>query len=172
MSSPSPKLAGFERNVLLIDAVEARQLARAAALRHAGATVQSVSTGEAARALWKPGSYQLVMIELEGAGPDARQFYDYARAMSERQAFAFYIDRPPYLSDAPGEPPRVARKRPASGSRRPQWRISLSEASEQIALAHASARRQPGGPQASASRPTFAEAVRAAEDEAAGKASQ
>ena len=47
-----------------------------------GATVQCASTGDAARSTWKPGSHQLVMIDLNGAGADFSDFYQYARSAS------------------------------------------------------------------------------------------
>jgi CheY-like chemotaxis protein len=167
--------AAFERNVLLIDSVESRQLARAAAMRQAGATVQCVSTGDAARAVWKPGSHQLVLIELAGAGPDAREFYDYARALNARQAFAFYTDEPPYLSATPGgRAARTARPHPTtakpSGAARLGARISFAEASQKMAVARAArpAESAAASP-SSASRPSFSDAVKAAEDEAAAR---
>jgi hypothetical protein len=153
--------SNFERNVLLLDVREARQLARAAAMRQAGATVQCVTTGDAARAVWKPGSHQLVIIELDGAGADARQFYDYARALSPGQAFAFYIDEPPYLSPTPqggGGVGTTARRAAQPKSRA----TSLGQATNRIAFMHASARRAESHAQA-ASRPSFSDAVKAAE---------
>ncbi|HTK95496.1 MAG TPA: hypothetical protein VL382_07630 [Terriglobales bacterium] len=152
--------APFERNVLLLDATEARQLARAAAMRIAGATVQCVSTVEAARAAWKPGSHQLVMIDLEGKGAAFREFYDYARTLSAKQAFAFYVPYPPYLSSTPngngqGAPRAVEREKPMSVA---VTRISASRAASR-------ARRETAESRSS----SFSEAVKAAEREAENK---
>jgi hypothetical protein len=96
---PSP----FERNILLLDVTETRSLARATALRTLGATVQCAFTVEAARSAWKPGSHQLVMIDLSDGGVVFQQFYQDAQAASAKQAFAFYTSEPPYLSSTPVE---------------------------------------------------------------------
>jgi len=175
MVSPASRTAAlasaFERNVLLIDGVETRQLARAAAMRQAGATVQCVASGEAARAVWKPGSHQLILIELDGAGPDAREFYDYARALNARQAFAFYTNEPPYLRDVPGKERQRASARAEKRGAKQGTRMSFAEASEQMAAARASGRMRREAVEAPApsARPSFAEAVKAAE--AAAKSS-
>ena len=159
--------SAFERNVLLLDVREARQLARAAAMRNAGATVQCVTNGDAARAVWKPGSHQLVIIEFEGAGADARGFYDYARALSPAQAFAFYIKEPPYLSPTPesGTVAFLRGKRSRGAVSAKPMSTSLSQATQRIAFVHASARRSATEAQAS-SRPSFSDAVKAAEQAA------
>jgi hypothetical protein len=106
--------APFERNILLLDSSEARQFARAAAMRAAGASVQCVSSVSNAQAVWKPGSYQLVMIDLGGKGAAFREFYEYARGLSPKQAFAFYVPYPPYLSQTPDGGPQLARARHAA----------------------------------------------------------
>lgn len=156
--------SGFERNVLLLDAAEARQLARAAAMRTAGATVQCAATVEDARALWKPGSYQLVLIELQDGGSGFRQFYEYARAQSADQAFGFYTSEPPYLSPDPdGRPAKPARARkPAGSDSRSSFSSSLSEATQQITAARAADRARRGTAEPSLPG-SFAAAVRAAE---------
>ena len=154
--------AAFERNVLLLDGRESRQLARAAAMRNAGATVQCVTNGDAARAVWKPGSHQLVLIELKDAGADARQFYEYARALSPAQAFAFYTSEPPYLSPTPEGARSSARIEPRSQRGAKPMSTSLGQATQRIAFVHASARRAAAEPPASA-RSSFSEAVKAAE---------
>jgi len=161
--------SSFVSNVLLLDAAEPRQQARAAAMRSAGATVQCAATVEAARALWKPGSHQLVLIELEAAGAAFREFYDYARTACARQAFAFYTAEPPYLATAPDARARK-RGRGQAGQERGagESRPSLGQASQRIARARASSRARQA-PAPSAGRPSFAEAVRAAEEAVAEK---
>jgi hypothetical protein len=159
--TPAALASAFERNVLLIDAVEARQLARAAAMRQAGATVQCVASGASARAVWKPGSHQLVIIELDGAGADARQFYDYARSLCSRQAFAFYIDEPPYLSSTPDGGAKVAQDDAAAARPgRARRKLSFAEARQQMTTARTTGRPRRSGTPA---RPSFADAVKAAE---------
>lgn len=162
--------SNFESNILLLDAAEPRQLARAAALRSAGATVQCARTAEAARLLWKPGSHQLVIIELDDAGADFRQFYDYARAACASQAFAFYIAEPPYLASTPDAQPGKRRAvREFAPARGGAQRRALERAGSQIATARAVHRARRDAAADTIARPSFAEAIKAAEQSAREK---
>ena len=169
-SSPRRELpalpSNFERNVLLLDAAEARQLARAAAMRSVGATVQCATSAEAARKAWKPGAYQLVLIEFQGGGPEFRQFYDYARNLSATQAFGFYVEGPPYLAASPQpQAGRSGRRESRPAANPAAQSTSLAAATEQIAAKRALDRTRR---EASPSVPgSFAAAVRAAEQAAA-----
>ena len=51
-----------------------------------------------ARLLWKPGSHELVLIEMRGAASNSREFYTYAHAASDGQKFGFFIPQAPYLT--------------------------------------------------------------------------
>lgn len=161
--------SNFERNVLLLDAAESRQFARAAAMRSVGATVQCASTAEAARLAWKPGAYQLVLIEFQGGGPEFRQFYDYARGASATQAFGFYVEGPPFLAASPERLSRTQRQeRRPSANGVLSTSTSLAAATEQIAAARVLSRnRRSVTPTAAGS---FAEAVRAVEQAVARRA--
>lgn len=85
------------RNVLVLDTDPSRLQARGLAIRQRGANVTCTSTALRARALWKPGSHDLVLIEFGGAGPDFEEFYRYARGRHATQIFGFYTSEPPYL---------------------------------------------------------------------------
>lgn len=97
----APPVKPAKKSVLLIDAEPERQLTRATAMRERGVIVDAVHSGGEARALWKPHSYQLVMIELAGAAPDADEFYRYVLDREPNQRFAFYSNIPPYLTSTP-----------------------------------------------------------------------
>jgi hypothetical protein len=177
----APRLpeSAFERNVLLLDATEERLFARAAAMRALGATVQCASTADAARSTWKPGSHQLVMIDLNGAGTDFNDFYQYARTTSTKQAFAFYIAEPPYLSSTPdGAGVRPARRRnadaaqPGNGALALDGDHSVAEAARRIASVRLLVQppAETAEPSAAATRSlSFSAAVKAAERLAGGK---
>jgi len=167
---PSP----FERNILLLDVTETRSLARATALRTLGATVQCAFTVEAARSAWKPGSHQLVMIDLSDGGAVFQQFYQDAQAASAKQAFAFYTSEPPYLSPTPVDPATVIttpRRRAAAA--KPGARVDNGGRSQMAAATGRIAELRPrerGERSTKAGRSlSFGDAVKAAENSANGK---
>lgn len=86
--------------ILLLDGNEANRTARANALRARGAIVDAVGSASDARSLWKPASHDIVLIDFSSAGPEFREFYEYAHAARLKQKFAFYIARPPYLTSS------------------------------------------------------------------------
>ncbi|MDP9267826.1 MAG: hypothetical protein M3P27_05810 [Acidobacteriota bacterium] len=168
--------SAFERNVLLLDVTETRSLARATALRTLGATVQCAFTVEAARLAWKPGSHQLVMIDLSDGGAVFQQFYQDAQAASAKQAFAFYTSEPPYLSSTPVEAAATSatsprRKAPAKPGARVDngGRSQMAAASGRIAALrpreHSRAERSTKAGRSL----SFGDAVKAAENSANGK---
>jgi hypothetical protein len=85
------------RNILLLDSDPTRLQARGLAIRQRGANVTCISTVLRARAVWKPGSHDLVLIEFGGAGPEFEEFRRYVRDRHAAQAFGFYTSEPPYL---------------------------------------------------------------------------
>jgi hypothetical protein len=101
MSTQRAELAAAKmdanRNVLLLDADPQRLQARGLAIRQRGANVTCTSTALRARALWKPGSHDLVLIEFAGAGPDFEEFRRHALGRHAAQIFGFYTCEPPYL---------------------------------------------------------------------------
>lgn len=167
---PSP----FERNILLLDVTETRSLARATALRTLGATVQCAFTVEAARSAWKPGSHQLVMIDLSDGGAVFQQFYQDAQAASAKQAFAFYTSQPPYLSPTPvDESATISVTRRRAAAVKPGAKVDNGGRSQMAAATGRIAALRPrerGERSTKAGRSlSFGDAVKAAENSANGK---
>jgi CheY-like chemotaxis protein len=94
---PSPEPEQVKR-ILLLDADSTSRDNRAKAIRDRGAHVDCAADGVEARALWSPGSHELVLIEFRSAGVEADDFYQYARTASPKQKFGFYLEGPPYLT--------------------------------------------------------------------------
>lgn len=161
-----PSATAFEKNVLLLDANESRSFARATALRTLGATVQCVRSGEEATSLWKPGSHQLIAIQLSTNDSEGfRKFHRAAQASHPEQVFAFYRAEPPYLFLEPGvEPKRVHRGEAVVAAEPPKGRAdySMNEAVRRI-TAIAPARRQATSNARESISGSFSEAVKAAE---------
>ena len=166
---PSP----FERNILLLDVTETRSLARATALRTLGATVQCAFTVEAARSAWKPGSHQLVMIDLSDGGVVFQKFYQDAQVASAKQAFAFYTAEPPYLSPTPVEASAISAPRRSLAAAKPGGKVDNGGRSQMAAATRRIADLRPrerGERSTKAGRSlSFGDAVKAAENSANGK---
>jgi len=93
------------KRVLLIDCSQATREARAAVLRSHGVEVNEAEEISAARFLWQPNMYDLVMLDVRRYSPsEALQFYEQIKGASPRQQFAFLMGPPRYLSRTwPGE---------------------------------------------------------------------
>ncbi len=87
-----------DKRILLLDGNLESRNSRTKALTDRGAHVDCVGTGADARSLWKPGSHELVMIELRNAAADIEAFYAYAHAAFRNQRFGFYLTAPPYVT--------------------------------------------------------------------------
>jgi response regulator RpfG family c-di-GMP phosphodiesterase len=98
-----PSLAG--KKVLLIDRSQATREARAAVLRSRGVEVHEAEEISAARFLWQPNVYDLVMLDVRRYSPaEALEFYEQIRAADPRQRIVFLVGAPAYLSRIwPGE---------------------------------------------------------------------
>jgi hypothetical protein len=105
-----------DKKVLLIDRLRATREARAAVLRSRGVEVDEAEEISAARFLWRPNVYDLVMLVLRRYSvEETREFYEQIKGASPRQQFAFLMGPPRYLSRTwPGE---LA----ASDTSRGQW---------------------------------------------------
>jgi CheY-like chemotaxis protein len=86
------------KKILLLDSDPTSCDHRAKAIRDRGAHVDCAGDGPQARALWHPGSHELVLIDFRSAGVQADDFYQYARGANRKQKFGFYLDKPPYLT--------------------------------------------------------------------------
>jgi response regulator RpfG family c-di-GMP phosphodiesterase len=92
-----PALA--DKKVLLIDRCHATREARGAVLRSRGVEVHEAEEIPAARFLWRPDVYDLVMLDVRRYSPaEALEFYEQIRAADPRQQFAFLMGSPRYLS--------------------------------------------------------------------------
>ena len=98
-----PALA--DKKVLLIDRFQATREVRAAVLRTHGVEVHEAEEIPAARFLWQPHVYDLVMLDVRRYSPaEALEFYEQIRAADPRQQVAFLMGPPRYLSRTwPGE---------------------------------------------------------------------
>ena len=94
-----------DKKVLLIDRFRATREARVAILRSRGVEVHEAEEIPAARFLWKPHVYDLVMLDVRRYFPgEALKFYGEIKDASPQQQFAFLIGPPRYLSRTwPGE---------------------------------------------------------------------
>ena len=93
------------KKVLLIDHCRATREARAAVLRTHGVEVDEAAEIHAARFLWRPNVYDLVMLDFRRYSPDETlEFYKEVKNRSPRESFAFLLGPPRYLSSTwPGE---------------------------------------------------------------------
>jgi hypothetical protein len=94
-----------DKKVLLLDRCQATREARAAVLRTHGVEVHEAEEIPAARFLWQPNVYDLVMLDVRRYSPEqTREFYEQIKDASPRQQFAFLMGPPRYLSRTwPGE---------------------------------------------------------------------
>jgi ActR/RegA family two-component response regulator len=98
-----PALPG--KRVLLIDRSQATREARAAVLRSRGVEVHEAEEISAARFLWQPHVYDLVLLDVRRYSPgEALEFYEQIRGADPRQRIVFLVGPPVYLSHTwPGE---------------------------------------------------------------------
>ena len=103
---PLPRCSVFDgKKVLLIDRCQATCDARAAVLRSHGVEVHAVDEISAARFLWQPNFYNLVMLDVRRYSPgETLEFYERIKDRSPQQRFVFLVGAPTYLSLTwPGE---------------------------------------------------------------------
>src|SRR6202158_6475230 len=98
-----PAFAG--KKVLLIDRCQATREVRAAVLRSRGVEVHEAEEISAARFLWQPNVYDLVMLDVRRYSPEeTREFYEQIKGASPQQHFAFLMGPHRYVSRTwPGE---------------------------------------------------------------------
>ena len=100
MGPQSPNRSNlYAKKVLLIDRSQATREARAAVLRSHAVEVHEAEEISAARFLWQPHVYDLVMLDVRRYSPgEALEFYEQIRAADPRQGIAFLVGPPVYLS--------------------------------------------------------------------------
>ena len=98
-----PNLAG--KKVLLIDRCQATREVRAAVLRSHSVEVHEAAEICAARFLWRPNVYDLVMLDIRRCSQaEALEFHGEVNDRSSRERFVFLLGPPRYLSSTwPGE---------------------------------------------------------------------
>jgi hypothetical protein len=94
-----------DKKVLLIDRCQATREGRAVVLRSQGVEVQEVEELSAARFLWQPDVFDLLMLDVRRYSPgEALEFYEQIKDASPRQRIVFLVGPPRYLSLTwPGE---------------------------------------------------------------------
>jgi DNA-binding NtrC family response regulator len=94
-----------DKKVLLIDRCHATREARGAVLRSRGVEVHEAEEIRAARFLWQPDVYDLVMLDVRRYSPaEALEFYEQIKQASPHEQVVFLVGPPTYLSLAwPGE---------------------------------------------------------------------
>jgi CheY-like chemotaxis protein len=98
-----PVLEG--KTVLLIDRNQPTREAHASDLRSHGIQVHEAESLQAARFLWQPNVYDLILLNVRRHLPgEALEFYEQIRSASPNEHFAFLVGPPVYLSRTwPGE---------------------------------------------------------------------
>ena len=130
------------RRVLLLDCNDRRRKTRADALIKRGAMVDSAAETIAARILWKPGAYDLLLIDLRGVDADCTAFISFVLRAYGTQRFGYYMEQPPYVTASASEcrssmqqktSPDPADPRPQSVGTADRGGNNLSVAARQIA---------------------------------------
>ena len=88
-----------DKKVLLIDRFQATREARAAVLRRQGVEVHEAEEISAARFLWQPQVYDLVMLDVRRYSPaETLEFYEQIKGASPRRRIVFLTGPPKYVS--------------------------------------------------------------------------
>lgn len=90
-----------KKRLLLIDANAGKSALRVEIMGKAGFDVDCASDTSAARVLWHANSYHLVLIDLRHDVQGAEDFCAEIKSDSPRQAVAFLVGKPAYLSASP-----------------------------------------------------------------------
>ena len=90
-----------KKRVLLIDTSHAKRDLRAEVLRKLGMDVDSAADIVEARSWWRPGLYDLVLINMEKGQGQRDKFCDDLRSARPSQRLAFLVGQPEYLAGSP-----------------------------------------------------------------------
>jgi len=104
LSPPTPA----KKRVLLIDASHAKRDLRAEVLRKLGMDVDSASDIAEARSWWRPGLYDLVLINMNKEQGQRDKFCDDLRSATPAQRLAFLVGQPEYLAGSPNADEELA----------------------------------------------------------------
>jgi CheY-like chemotaxis protein len=94
-----------KKRLLLVDANPGKRALRVKIMGKAGMDVDCASDTIAARVLWRANSYGLVLIDLRHDAESAAEFCAEIKTDSPRQAVAFLVGKPAYLS--PSQQPEL-----------------------------------------------------------------
>ena len=101
MHQPTPfRRSVFDgKKVLLIDSSQTTCGVRASVLRSHGVEVHATEELSAARFLWQPNFYDLVMLDVRRYSPgETLEFYEQIKDKSPQQRIVFLVGAPTYLS--------------------------------------------------------------------------
>jgi len=88
-----------DKKVLLIDPHEHARDVRARVLRSRGIEVDATDSLQAARTLWRPRAYDLILLDASGHLPgEARDFYLEIKHATPRERVILLVGPPTYLS--------------------------------------------------------------------------
>jgi len=88
-----------DKKVLLIDPHQRAREVRARVLRSRGIEVDATDSLQAARSLWRPRAYDLILLDARGHLPgEARDFYLEIKHADPRERVIFLVGPPTYLS--------------------------------------------------------------------------
>jgi DNA-binding NtrC family response regulator len=88
-----------DKKVLLIDPHQRAREVRARVLRSRGIEVDATDSLQAARSLWRPRAYDLILLDARGHLPgEARDFYLAIKHASPRERVILLVGPPTYLS--------------------------------------------------------------------------
>ena len=99
-SAPIP-VAVKKKRVLLVDTSHAKRDLRAEVLRKRGMYVDSAADMAEARSWWRPGLYDLVLINMKRGQGQRDKFCNDLRSATPQQRLAFLVGQPEYLVDLP-----------------------------------------------------------------------
>jgi CheY-like chemotaxis protein len=92
-----PGLEG--KTVLLIDHNQPTRQVRASVMRNHGVEVHEADSLQAARFLWQPNVYDLILLDVRRHLPgEVLEFYEQIRTASSKERFGFLVGPPVYLS--------------------------------------------------------------------------
>ena len=138
------------KRILLLDCDDQRRVVRAEALMNRGVLVDRAAETVVARTLWKPGTYDLVLIDLRGADADCATFVASVQGECAHQKFGFYLAQPPYVTASVAEcrssmhqqklRRAVADRDPSADPTRGPGGTGVAEAARRIAALRQSAR--------------------------------
>jgi len=132
------------KRILLLDFDNRRREIRAEALINRGVLVDRAAETVVARTLWKPGTYDLVLIDLRGADADCATFIAFVQGECAHQKFGFYLAQRPYVTASAAECRSSMLRRVGAGhdpdATRSPGRTSVTEAARRIAALRQAAR--------------------------------